>query len=58
MINGTLSKVNEAWNDNVIIPNEQHFQDTNLNITRILNPHATSVEEKRCNKLLEEIYGN
>ena len=54
----TGKRVKCDWSDNVIIPTIHEFKETSDNISRILNPKAKSINQKKAEKILEEIYGN
>ena len=44
--------------ENIVVPTIPDFKLASANISRILNPKAKSINQKKAEKILEEIYGN
>jgi hypothetical protein len=53
----TGKRVRCDWSDNTIIPHVSHFKETSDNISKILNPKAKSINQKREEEVLGVIYG-
>ena len=45
------------WQDNVIIPTIHEFNQASANITRLFNPKSKTINQKKAERILEEIYG-
>ena len=46
------------WSDNIIIPNVSHFKETSENLSKILNPDGKSIQQKKSEQILKEIFGD